>query len=271
MLNKRTYKIHKTRVNPMLSIAIALLVALSGVIVWKNLPKNSNQASVEIVPGEFPKKVEEVNGEVVEEKKTEEAKTEVAVSVYPIQLTSDEANSITVVVNKKHKLQSDFTPTLSSARGGQMHPEAGNKLELLFVAAESNNLSPVVISSYRSYSKQEQVYGGYVQSNGQAQADTFSARPGHSEHQTGLAVDVGNSGGNCDLEICFGTTALGEWLKTNAHLYGFIVRYPEGKDGVTGYQYEPWHLRYVGVSTALAIYNSGKTMDEYFGVVAGSY
>jgi D-alanyl-D-alanine carboxypeptidase len=129
-----------------------------------------------------------------------------------------------------------------------------------------------IVSAYRSYNTQTNTYNGYVAQYGQATADTFSARPGHSEHQTGLAVDVGNANGDCELEICFGSTNFGEWLKNNAPSYGFIIRYPEGKESATGYQYEPWHLRFVGQDTAaLIFYSGGKTMDEYFGVVAGGY
>ena len=108
--------------------------------------------------------------------------------------------------------------------------------------------------------------------DGQALADTYSARPGHSEHQTGLAVDVGAiSNPSCDLETCFGETIEGKWVAANAQNYGFIIRYPNGKDAITGYQYEPWHLRYVGIDAAVAIYNSGLTMDQYYGIEGGGY
>ena len=191
--------------------------------------------------------------------------------VWPKQLSSEEASSLNVVVNKKHKLPSDYTPELVNIRGFKLRSEASIALEQLLTDAKNSGVSLKIISAYRSYSYQEQVYGGYVAQYGQEKADTISARPGHSEHQTGLAVDLGASDGTCDLEICFENTSAGAWIKDNAQNFGFIVRYLKGKETLTGYQYEPWHLRYVGVDIADKMNSSGQTMDEYFGVYAGSY
>jgi lycopene cyclase domain-containing protein len=192
-------------------------------------------------------------------------------SVYPIFLNTDQAGSIEVVVNKKHKLPSNYAPVTTSYRGAIMRAETAGALNSLFTGAEQNGLSPKIISAYRSYSTQVSVYGGYVNQYGQAEADTFSARPGHSEHQTGLAVDVGSADGSCDLDQCFGSTTLGSWIRDNAHTYGFIIRYPEGRDSATGYHYEPWHIRYVGVNIATSVFSRGITLDEYFSVPAGGY
>lgn len=188
-------------------------------------------------------------------------------SQYPVKLTTAQAESITVVVNKKHKLPSTYVPTLSS--NGRLRPEANTALNSLISAASSQGVSLKYISGYRSYAKQEQLYNGYVASDGQAAADTYSARPGYSEHQTGLAADVGTS--SCDLETCFADTTAGKWVAANAYKYGFVVRYPKGKEAITGYQYEPWHLRYLGVSEATAVYNSGKTLEEYYSIPGGTY
>lgn len=191
--------------------------------------------------------------------------------VYPVQLTVEQATSLTVVVNKKHKLPENYVPTTVSVAGGKMRQEAATELQKLLDAANSSGNNLKIISSYRSYLTQVSTYNGYVNQYGQAQADTFSARPGHSEHQTGLAVDLGNTDGSCALEICFANTLGGEWLAVNAENYGFIIRYPEGKETDTGYQFEPWHLRFVGIDTAKAIVASGKTLDQYFDVIAGEY
>ncbi len=191
---------------------------------------------------------------------------------WPVQLTSSEASSMTVVVNKKHKLPSDYVPDLTDVGGGKLRPEAAQALTSLLFKANEAGVPMSVISSYRSYQTQVSTYNKWVNQSGQADADTFSARPGHSEHQTGLAVDLGESGSSaCDLETCFGDTAAGIWLANNASSYGFIIRYPLGRDATTGYQYEPWHLRYVGVDAATAIAASGQTMDVYYGVTAGDY
>ena len=121
-----------------------------------------------------------------------------------------------------------------------------------------------VISGYRSQYTQTSVYNSYAQKDGVTAADRYSARPRYSEHQTGLAADLGN--GTCDLEICFGNTSAGKWLESNAHKYGFIIRYPKGKESLTGYQYEPWHLRYVGKELAIQIYKTNQTLEQFFGL-----
>lgn len=190
---------------------------------------------------------------------------------WPVNLADEQANSLTVVVNKKHKLPPDYIPSLKSVAGGQMRPEAADKLTQLLADASEAGLSIKIVSSYRSYSTQTSVYNNYVKQHGQTEADTFSARPGHSEHQTGLAVDLGNTDGSCQLETCFGDSAAGKWLAAHASDYGYIIRYEKGKDNNTGYQYEPWHLRFVGVTVAQAVVASGKTLDEYYGVPAGDY
>ena len=119
-----------------------------------------------------------------------------------------------------------------------------------------------IASGFRSYWSQESIYNRYVAADGQAAADRYSARPGHSEHQTGLTFDL-----NCICED-FGYQADGQWVAANAHLYGFIVRYPPGKEGVTGYIWEPLHLRYLGVDVATAVYNSGLSLEEYLGITS---
>lgn len=193
------------------------------------------------------------------------------VSPWPVTFSLDQAFSLTVVVNKKHKLPSNYVPSLTGVAGGQMRPEAASALNTMLQAAQNDGVPMKIISSYRSYPTQVSTYNKWVRIDGQAQADRSSARPGHSEHQTGLAVDLGVPNGNCDLLICFGSTAQGQWLATYAQKYGFIVRYESNTEAITGYQYEPWHMRYLGVSTATAVKNSGQTLDQYYGVEAGGY
>ncbi|WP_043470741.1 M15 family metallopeptidase [Arthrobacter sp. Rue61a] len=187
-------------------------------------------------------------------------------SVDPV---GDPAN-LSVLVNKSRPLNPvSYAPgDLVNARGsGQyLRAEAAAWLNGLFQgAADAGTGGLAVVSGYRSYAQQQQVYSYYVSIYGQAQADLISARPGHSEHQTGLAVDVGNANGSCGLSTCFGDTAAGIWVAANAHRYGFIVRYPNGYTNVTGYSYEPWHLRYVGVDLATDMKRRGfPTMEQYF-------
>lgn len=127
-------------------------------------------------------------------------------------------------------------------------------------AASSSGLNLYISSGYRSYGTQQSLYNRFVASEGVGGADRHSARPGHSEHQTGMAIDINT------VHASFANTPEGRWVKVNAHKFGFIVRYPEGKEAITGYIYEPWHLRYVGVEAATAMYSRGLTMEEYLGV-----
>jgi D-alanyl-D-alanine carboxypeptidase len=177
---------------------------------------------------------------------------------------------LSVLVNKSRPLNpASYAPgDLVNARGsGQyLRAEAAAWLNGLFQgAADAGTGGLAVVSGYRSYAQQQQLYAYYVSIYGQAQADLISARPGYSEHQTGLAVDVGNANGSCGLSTCFGDTAAGIWVAANAYKYGFIVRYPNGYTGTTGYSYEPWHLRYVGVDLATDMKRRGiPTMEHYF-------
>lgn len=191
---------------------------------------------------------------------------------WPVMLSLDQAESLTVVVNKKHRLPSNYAPPdLISVAGGILRSDAAAAYQRLASDATAKGFSIYIISSYRSYQTQVSTYNGFAARDGQALADTYSARPGHSEHQTGLAVDIGLSGGNCALQSCFGDTDVGRWLAERASYYGFIVRYPKGKEAITGYQYEPWHLRYLGMEIAKSVEATGKTLDEFYTVPAGGY
>ena len=163
-----------------------------------------------------------------------------------------------MVVNKKHGLPANYAP--------QENAEAGAKIRQLIADMQRQGYAiSSSYSGYRSYTYQSSLYNNYVNSYGQAQADRFSARPGYSEHQTGMAFDLKHSNGTL-VE----TTPEVNWIAAHAHEYGFIVRYPSGKESATGYMPEPWHLRYVG-DQASAIYASGLTLEEYLGVPGGGY
>lgn len=190
---------------------------------------------------------------------------------WPVTYSLNEAASLTVVVNKKHRLPSSYEPKRTSVAGGYLRPEAASAMSKMLAAAKNANVPMRIISSYRSYATQVTTYNGWVQKDGKAQADRYSARPGHSEHQTGLAADLGTFNSTCDLEICFGATVQGKWLAAHAADYGFIIRYESDTETLTGYQYEPWHVRFLGVSVAKAVKKSGKTLDQYYGFEAGGY
>ena len=169
----------------------------------------------------------------------------------------EQINGITYVngimlVNKTYYIPSDYAPGLV--------PEAYSAFLNLKEAASNNGFDIELISGFRSYETQTGLYNNYVATYGQAEADTFSARPGTSEHQTGLAMDVGW------IDDSYGDTPSGIWLANNCYKYGFIIRYPKGKESITGYKYEPWHIRYLGVDIAKEVYESGLCLEEYLGV-----
>ncbi len=197
---------------------------------------------------------------------TEESTDNSLLSFDKKRYSIDDPDSIWIITNKQRPLTSDFKPKelTSVDKGEQLRSEAAQALQQLIAGASATNISLRPISGYRSFERQKSVYEGYVKSDGQGQADTYSARPGYSEHQTGLGIDVGNGSGQCDLEICFATTAGGKWVAANAHTYGFIIRYSKDKTPITGYQYEPWHLRYVGVDLANELRSKNQTMEEFF-------
>lgn len=188
----------------------------------------------------------------------------------------DDPMSIWVISNKHRALSpSDFAPTDLSVVNGvpnefsqPLREPAARAVEQLHAAAAAEGVNFGIISAYRDYKTQVALYNKYVNRDGQEAADTYSARPGHSEHQTGLAVDF-DDGGACYLDTCFESTAAGQWLATNAYKYGFVLRYPNAKEGITGFMYEPWHFRYVGVELATEMHTQGvSTLEEFFGLEA---
>ena len=181
------------------------------------------------------------------------------------------------IVNKKRSLPNGYTPADLAVPGVRLRQSAANdemklstptarSAETLFAAAKEAGYSLMLASGYRSQALQKVLYNGYVAKDGQAAADRYSAKPGTSEHQTGLAMDVCLANSSCSLEQAFGETPAGKWIAANAHKYGFIVRYLPGKDAITGYEYEPWHLRYVGIELATELQRNNKTMEEFFGL-----
>ncbi|NCC79034.1 MAG: hypothetical protein EOM07_05465 [Clostridia bacterium] len=169
----------------------------------------------------------------------------------------------TILVNKGLPLPSGFNP-------GE-NPEARAAFNRMNQAAKRQGIRLNLFSGFRSYSYQKSLYNRYVREDGKALAETYSARPGFSEHQTGLTFDIGGADSSKWTSSKFGATREGIWLVQNAPDYGFILRYPEGKQHITGYVYEPWHFRYVGVDLAKKVTASGLTLDEYFQEVHPEY
>lgn len=165
-----------------------------------------------------------------------------------------------LIANKSYGLPASYNP-------GGLTNDTYNAFQELAQGAANDGLSIYISSGFRSYELQESIYNGYVNTNGQATADTFSARPGYSEHQTGLAIDVN------EISDAFIGTPEAIWLEEHCIEYGFIIRYPQGKQDVTGYKYEPWHIRYVGKDVAQAVHDAAiaagdpyLTLEEYLGI-----
>lgn len=219
------------------------------------------------------------------DKKEDSAATRHDTESEPVSLNDDDAakytidnqSSIYYIVNKKRHLPLDYEPsglttpdvplaTEDSPKENMLRGEAARAAENLFKQAKASGYNMILASGYRSSSLQAFYYNQYVSRDGQEAADKYSARPGTSEHQTGLAFDIARKDRKCYLDICFADLVEGKWVAQNAYKYGFILRYQKGKENITGYQYEPWHFRYVGVDLAKKIHDSGKTLEEYFGL-----
>lgn len=166
-----------------------------------------------------------------------------------------------IIANKGYGMSPSFAPGIN--------PQANAALTQMKNAAARAGYTLNPFSSFRTYAYQAGLYSRYAANDGTAAADKYSARAGYSEHETGLAFDIGVGGMITSTNI--GNHPGGIWMAQNAHNYGFILRYPAGKESITGYQYEPWHFRFVGVYTATKVYQSGLTLDEYLNVVHPNY
>ena len=173
-------------------------------------------------------------------------------------------------LDKEHRLPADCVPAglaavpgAYSSGGHQLTAETVDAMVEMLDAAAAEGHFMVVVSAYRSYAGQEATYNWHVNTFGQAYADRVSARPGHSEHQLGTTADLSSASVGYELTEAFGDTPEGLWLAENSWKYGFIISYPAGKEHITGYAYEPWHLRYVGKEVAAEVHASGLTLREF--------
>ena len=187
---------------------------------------------------------------------------------YEYTIPAKNLNTETILVNKYYYIEDNYVPdnleainrkyALSNMR---LVYKAKEAFEALSKKAQEEDLNIIAMSTYRSYSYQVNLYNRYVKKDGKEKADTYSGRPGHSEHQTGLAVDVYNKK---EDYTNFENTKEFEWMQQHAHEYGFILRFPKGKEKETGYQYEAWHYRYVGKEVATYIHDNNITLEEYY-------
>ncbi|TQR36387.1 M15 family metallopeptidase [Brevibacillus brevis] len=193
--------------------------------------------------------------------------------------TVTNATDLSVVVNKQRALPGDYIPPDlvepnvpfpfdEKVEKRLLRAEAAQALEELFAKAKTEGIELYAVSGYRSYKTQKSLYETYVRTQGAEHAAAYSAVPGKSEHQTGLAMDVSGHDASTRLEESFGETPEGLWLAANCADFGFVIRYLKGKEDTTGYAYEPWHLRYVGKEMAKEIMAGGLTLEDYFSEAA---
>lgn len=213
---------------------------------------------------------------ILEGEKEKDNKDEFVPKEIPIADKIDtEPDSITVLVNKELPLPEDYIPSDLVVpdvlynfpyfdEKKQLRQEAASALEVLFQAAKEENHTLYAISGYRSYKRQYEIFTNNVINQGLEHTTKYSAIPGYSEHQTGLSMDVSTKTMRYRLEPSFANTKEGQWLAENAHKYGFIIRYPKDKSHITGYSYEPWHIRYVGEELAYYLYEENLTLEEYY-------
>jgi D-alanyl-D-alanine carboxypeptidase len=191
------------------------------------------------------------------------------------QYSLNDPQSMWAVVNKGRVLPGDFVPAdlvvpnvplrlPDTDPETELKKNAATALEQMVGAASQQNIHLMLSSGYRSYNEQVGLYKGYVSAQGRQSADSTSARPGHSEHQLGLAADLEPASRDCEVEVCFADTNEGKWLAANAYKYGFIIRYQKSQEKLTGYEYEPWHVRYVGKALSQQIHQTNQTLEQFF-------
>lgn len=187
-----------------------------------------------------------------------------------------------ILVNKERGLPKDYVPDdlvvpdiLFDFEGNlekrYLRKEAAKALENMFQEAKRQGICLCAISGYRSYKRQAEIYENNIKIKGAIHTEQYSAKPGHSEHQTGLAMDVSCASCQFELEEEFASTPEGLWLSFNAPYYGFILRYPYNKTAITGYAYEPWHIRYVGYPLSIYISKNNLTLEEFYMDYAKQY
>ncbi len=212
----------------------------------------------------------------------EDAMADVDFSIYGLDVKEptliSDVNDLFVLANKANYFPEDFVPInlfrpssphAGSPERGSLRDIAANAIDDLHYAAADDGLEIKTVSSYRSIAYQKDLFSYYANRDGEEVAATYSSRPGYSEHHTGLCTDVSSPVMGFELDASYGDTAEGEWIAENAYKYGFVVRYPQGKDDLTGYTYEPWHLRYLGIPLATYLHETGLCYEEFIALEKG--
>lgn len=264
-LRQKTRRNNKRKVMIVL-VGVAIMAGAAGVYLYFGMPRH---AAVE--PPKSP---------AIAQPQPQQKSQPIAIAlpnatpIVPLKENYNADSSVWHVVSKDYPLtDAHYVPvglelatvparTDKTAAERSLRTDIMPAVEQLFGAMKTAGYDMMIGSGYRSYDLQTMYFNNYAKANGAAAANQFSALPGQSEHQTGLAFDIGYQNSNCYVNECFGDTPAGQWIAAHSFEYGFIVRYPKDKTAITKYNYEPWHLRYVGKELATALHQSGLTLDE---------
>lgn len=250
-------------------LAVATAVGIGGYFAFQQGRMNANQKTTDGII-----KVADARLAEIEKKKKEPVYITLpgADKIQAPAENFEDPSNVWTLVNKGRGLPTDYVPeglivpSVSVKAGVSLDKQVRNTLDQpltdMFAAAQAAGHALMVGSAYRSATYQDALFKTYVAQSGYDLADKYSAHPGFSEHQTGLAVDLSTTSQQCFLSECFINTGDGQWLSENAYKYGFTLRYLKGKEAITGYNFEPWHYRYVGVDLATALHQSGISLDE---------
>ena len=237
---------------PVLTLVLVLILIFPNIIKQEFAANLEEEEKIETIKENVPKNEEERQEPDVENNSQEEEKVD-----KPKQtLETMKIVKNILVVNKTYGLPSNYNP-------GEDPTAVAHLNQMIKGAQEEIGKKIMSVSGFRSYDYQKGLYARYVKKDGEKKASTYSAKAGHSEHQTGLAFDIGGVDKKHWATSSFENTEEAKWLKDNAHRYGFILRYPKGKTDITGYKYEPWHFRYIGVEDATKVYENNLTLEEY--------
>lgn len=243
-----------------IGVVAAVFVAVFGIVLLSGDKGDDNQPSSSTISSSS---IVEVSSQTPSEQSSSQAPASSSTPSSSKVSSTVEANTKPIqpkyvdgvlIVNKTYPVPQDF--------GNGITSETQTAFEEMKAAAKQDGISLWIVSGFRSYTRQQTLYTNYCNASGKAQADRFSARPGHSEHQTGLALDLNNASSS------FAGTKEAKWIEENCYKYGFIVRYGKDKEQYTGFKYEPWHVRYLGKDLAKKVYDSGKCLEEYYNLTS---
>ncbi len=245
-------KINKKKLGRSLFILVLLIAALAAAVIYYS---GQEEPAAYALPKTLPLRIKSES--------------------YGLERVNWKDDEYLILVNKTHPLPQDYWPedmvqveyrvTGFGKETGWMRPVASEALSKLIEAADAEGYKIAVRTAFRSYDYQKNLFNSYAAREGEAKANRYSARPGESEHQSGLCCDVSSPSVSWQLSYQYGETAEGKWLYDHAHEFGYIVRYLQEKEDITGYVYEPWHIRYVGVEHATAMWEQNLTLEEYLG------